>query len=73
MIFGRMKRRKQKAWIADVLAGGHITREQTQQILDIQMGWPPEEANLPLIRACWLALHPGYEEEGVPGEEDIEG
>ena len=73
MSFGRMKRRKQKTWIAGVLAGGHITREQTQQILDIQMGWPPEEANLPLIRACWLALHPGYEEEGVPGEEDIEG
>lgn len=72
MIFGRMKRRKQKAWIAGVLAGGHITREQAQQILEIQMGWPPKEANLPLIRACWLALHPGYEEEGVPGEEDIE-
>ena len=72
MSFGRMKRRKQKAWIAGVLAGGHITREQAQQILEIQMGWPPKEANLPLIRACWLALHPGYEEEGVPGEEDIE-
>ena len=72
MIFGKMKRKKQKKWIAAVLAGEQITREQAQQILDIQLSWPPEEANLPLIRACWLALNPQYEQEGVPGEENMD-
>ncbi len=72
MIFGRMKRKKQKKWIAAVLSGEQITREQARQILDIQLSWPPEEANLPLIRACWLALNPQFEQEGVPGEENMD-